>query len=140
MTPLVSADRTKVLLPLRSGTRTIMEAGRPVTLKRPPSVVVQGVTLVSFERADLRDEAVLDRAAALVLGVGSRRGVRTLQGGYRDSVAVRVDGLTVTEERERVRGPSVIRLEEAPEPKVRSAASARSLVAAVVALSAGAAL
>jgi len=135
VTPRVSADGTKVLLPLNSGTRIIMEAGRPLTLKRPPSVVVDGVSLVSFERADLRDEAVLARAAVLVRNVGSLRGVLTFQGGHRDSVAVRVDGLTVIEERERVRGPYVVRLEEDPKPRPRSPGAARTLVAAAVGLS-----
>ncbi len=61
--------------------------------------MVEGVRLTSFEPADLRDEDTLIRATALVRSAGSSRGVLVSQGGHRVPVAVRVDGMTVIEER-----------------------------------------
>ncbi|UQN08767.1 hypothetical protein [Deinococcus sp. QL22] len=118
VTPLLSVDQIKLLLPLGTETRSIIEVGRWFRIERPPSVRVNGVTLVSFERADLRDAEVVERAA-LVQSVGASRGVVTGQSDddYRDHVAVRVDGMTIIEERERVWGPSVVRLQEDPKPR-----------------------
>ena len=94
--------------------------------------VVEGVRLTSFEPADLRDEATLTRAAALVRSVGSSKGVLVSQGGHRNTVAVRVDGLTLIEERSRVRGPFEVRLEPDPAPSVRHLASGSTLMMGLV--------
>ncbi|PTA66612.1 hypothetical protein [Deinococcus arcticus] len=137
LTPRFSPDRTKVQLAFNAGTRTIIEAGQPLGLRRPPSVQVKGVTLVAFERRDLSDLAVVRRAAALVSGVGERRGVLVVQGGFKDTVGVRVGGLTMTEKRDQGRGPFVIRLEDDPKPRPMSQAGRRMLMGVTVMLSAG---
>ncbi|MFB9991000.1 hypothetical protein ACFFLM_03260 [Deinococcus oregonensis] len=95
------------------------------------------MTLVSFERADLRDPEVVERAAALIRSVGASRGVLTEQSEYsfRNRVAVRVDGLTVIEERERVRGPWVVRLEEDPQPKARRSGTGSGVLGVAMLLS-----
>lgn len=135
LTPELSADRSRVLLPLRTGTRAIIEAGQTLRLQRPPSVQFGEVTLVSFERADLRDPETLERAAALVQSVGARRGVLTTQGpsSVRHQMSVRVEGLTVIEER--VRGPWVVRLEEDRPPKVRRSGTGGSFLSVAMMLS-----
>lgn len=131
VTPVHSVDGTRVLLPLQSGTRVVLDRNE-MQVTRPPVRVIEGVRLTSFEPADLRDEDTLIRAAALVRSVGSSKGVLVSQGGHRDTVAVRVDGMTVTEERARIRGPFEVRLEPDPALSVSRLAPGSTLMMALV--------
>lgn len=126
----VASSGRKVHLLLPSETRTVAEIGRTVRVQRPPSAVVNGVTLVSWDAALLRREDVRERAAALVAGVGSARGVVSLVLPYQEQVGVRVGGVTVIESRVRPGEPWVVQVKEDPQPKSSSVAAAGWLMLA----------
>ena len=70
LTPVMSADQSRVLLPLHTGARTIIERGRTLNVKRHPLASISDVTLLPFERSDLRNPDILQRAAGLIRSVG----------------------------------------------------------------------
>ncbi|WP_407571639.1 hypothetical protein [Deinococcus altitudinis] len=78
---LLSADRTRGYLHLRTGVRTLIGTRGLDHVRPPPDVTVDGVRIVSFERADLRDMDVLREAAALFRDLGEMAGAPTRQGG-----------------------------------------------------------
>jgi hypothetical protein len=126
----MSADQSRVLLPLRTGTRTIIEMRRTLKVERPTLASISGVTLLAFKRTDLRNPDILKRAAALIRSVGAERGVLLGQrvGDVQDRVMVRVDGLTGIEERAPANGSLVVRLEEDPQPNVRRSGVAKGVL------------
>ena len=134
----LSPDRRRVLVRLPSGTRTVVEVGRRVRLVRPPSVRVGDVTLTSWDAGWLRRADVRVRAAAVVAGVGSSRGVVSLVSPYLNQVGVRVEGVTVIESQARAGEPFSVRVEDDPVRRSSSGGLGRLLFMTAMALTTGA--
>ena len=112
--------------------------GRPAGAVGPAAVGAVGdVTLVSWDAGWLRRADVRVRAAALVAGVGSSRGVVSMVSPYLDQVGVRVEGVTVIESRARPGEPFSVRLEDDPVRRSSSGGLGRLLFMTAVALTAG---
>lgn len=95
------------------------------------------MTLVSWDAGWLRREDVRVRAAALVAGVGSSRGVVSLVSPYLNQVGVRVEGVTVIESQVSRGEPFSVRVEDDPVRRSSSGGLGRLLFMTAVALTAG---
>jgi hypothetical protein len=70
----LNADGCRAMLKLNTGWRTVLDTSGLNVVSPPPEVTVDGVRLLSFERADLRNPAVLRDAAQLIWDFGETEG------------------------------------------------------------------
>ena len=114
-----SADGYRAYLNLRTGVRLILDTCGLNHVQAPPEVTVDDVRIISFEPADLRSASVLQGAADLIRELGETEGVLVSQGGHRNTVGVRTDGVAVLLEKAKRYAPRTVLFLEDPRPSER---------------------